>query len=119
MFRALMITTVCLAAAGCSDDAADYPRLLPTQQILAEPSLPDHAGPITDNADPLRQAVQARGAATQARAGTIADPADGRDLAARAADLRRRADALRSESTAPADACQTGAATPECSEPAR
>lgn len=58
--------------AGCGNAADPYPRLLPTDQILAEPTLPDHA-PV----------AAASPAAVEAEA------------EARAADLRRRADALR------------------------
>lgn len=87
-----------LAACGSGQD--DYPRLLPTQAILAEPSLPDHAGPAATSGDPVKDAALARGSATRARADAIPDPLAGDDLNARAADLKRRAEALRRTDTA-------------------
>ena len=99
--------------AACTDGSGDYPRLLPTQQILAEPTLPDHAGTL--DGDVLRDRVQAQGKATRARGDAIPDPVDGAALAARAADLRRRAEALRQQ-TAPD--CPPGATSPDCPEPA-
>lgn len=33
-----------LALSACHNGAVDYPKLLPTQQILAEPTLPEHSG---------------------------------------------------------------------------
>ena len=61
-----------LALAGCGDAVGDYPALMPTDQLLAEPALPDHVP------DAARSP-----AAVEAQAQT------------RAADLRRRAEALR------------------------
>lgn len=65
----LMATTLILSGCGTATD--DYPRLLPTETMLAEPALPDHVPP----------------ARSPAGIGT--------DTAARAEALRRRADALR------------------------
>ncbi|TBN43775.1 hypothetical protein EYE42_01170 [Paracoccus subflavus] len=60
-----------LVPPGCQSEGDDYPRLLPTDVILAEPVLPDHAPAAT-----APGAVRA-------------------DTAARADALRQRADALR------------------------
>lgn len=60
-----------LSLPGCQAEGNDYPRLLPTEVILAEPVLPDHAPPAAAPG-PVRA-----------------------DAAARADALRRRADALR------------------------
>ena len=67
-----VILTCALLLTGCGGEADPYPRLLPTDQILAEPTLPDH----TPEAARSPAAVDA-------------------EAAARADDLRRRADALR------------------------
>ena len=64
--RSALIACVALLA-GCGNAADPYPRLLPTDQILAEPALPDYTPQ----------------AAVDAEAETRADA------------LRRRADALR------------------------
>ncbi|MCZ0962301.1 hypothetical protein [Paracoccus benzoatiresistens] len=69
-----VLTLIACAAllSGCGGDAEPYPRLLPTDQILAEPTLPDHAPEAADS--PAAVDVEAE---------------------ARAAELRRRAEALR------------------------
>ncbi|AUH34735.1 hypothetical protein [Paracoccus tegillarcae] len=115
MLRALPLLTLCFAAA-CTDDAGNYPRLLPTQQILAEPSLPDHAGPADTSEEAVRQQVEQQGAATRARADAIPDPVDDASLDRRAADLRRRADELRRQTETPE--CPPGVAAPDCPDPA-
>ena len=117
MLRILPLSVLCFAAVACTDGSGDYPRLLPTEQILAEPALPDHAGPATSSADPVRDTVEAQGAATRSRADAIPDPVDDGALAARAADLRRRAEALRNQTDAPPD-CPADATTPDCPQPA-
>ena len=33
-----------LMLAGCGDPSADYPALMPTDRLLAEPAIPGHAG---------------------------------------------------------------------------
>jgi hypothetical protein len=66
MKHALILTCAAMLSA-CTGDAEPYPRLLPTDQILAEPALPDYTPQ----------------AAVDAEAETRADA------------LRRRADALR------------------------
>ncbi|MDP5308089.1 hypothetical protein [Paracoccus spongiarum] len=70
--RRLAACLLLLSPAACATGQDTYPALLPTERILAEPRLPDHA---TDAAD-----------------GPAAAEADSE---ARAAALRRRAEALR------------------------
>ncbi|MTE01364.1 hypothetical protein GIY56_13825 [Paracoccus sp. YIM 132242] len=69
MKNALTLIACAALLSGCGDEP--YPSLLPTDRILAEPVLPDHAPAATSPA-----AVDA-------------------EAEARAAALRRRADALR------------------------
>lgn len=63
--------TLLLALSACADPSGDYPRLLPTDRILAEPVLPAHV------------AIPSSPAAVET------------ELASRAGDLASRADALR------------------------
>lgn len=114
MLRVLTLITLGLLAA-CSDGSEDYPRLLPTQQILAEPALPDHAGDAAASEAPVRDAVKAQGATARSAADTIPDPVDDAALNARAADLRRRAEALRNQSTGD---CDPGDSSADCPQPA-
>ncbi len=102
-------------AAGCSDRMADYPTLLPTQQILAEPALPAHAAQA--GGDPGAALTDRAAGLTQRRVGPVTDDA----LAARADALRQRAAALRrtapdcpdGQDCAPADPAAAPAADSE------
>ena len=69
--------------AACGDDTRDYPALLPTAEVLADPSIPSHAA-----------ADHSLGAALDARGKALAGRAGGPPMA-RNADLHARADALR------------------------
>lgn len=67
------ILSLCaLAALAACSDGRDYPRLLPTSQMLATPALPDHAGDAAQS--PPDQAVTARAEALRARADTLRRP---------------------------------------------
>lgn len=112
MNRTLPLLLLCLTAA-CTGDDQEYPRLLPTQQILAEPTLPDH---VPDAQADLDESLRAQGTATRARADAIPDPTDAGDLQARAADLRRRAEELR-RADSDAEDCTSGPACPETTQP--
>ncbi|RCW83440.1 hypothetical protein [Paracoccus lutimaris] len=75
-----------IALTACGDRTHDYPALLPTAQILADPAIPAHAGDAARD-DSLGASLDARGKALAGRAG-------GPPMASNA-DLQSRADALR------------------------
>lgn len=84
-----------LAACGGADDA-DYPRLLPLDQLTREPAVPAHAADAVADPESVRGELRARAAAATSQAADIAQTGAGADaLAGRAAALRARADALR------------------------
>ena len=72
--------------AACGDTAGDYPALMPTDRLLAEPALPGHA------ADAARDPAAVGGRSLAGRSGT--------GPAAHDAELQRRADALRARARA-------------------
>ena len=74
-----------LLLAACSD-GDDYPRLLPTNQILAEPVLPAHAAPVADAPEAVAAQADARAAALRARADALRGPVVEDDIRARAAN---------------------------------
>lgn len=86
MKHAHILAALCAIAAlsACERNGADYPQLLPTDQLLAEPALPAHA---TET-----------GAQTEA-------------LETRADALRRRADGLRRPVIDPASRARMDSAT--------
>lgn len=89
--------------AGCDDRIGDYPALLPTDQILAEPAIPRHAAEAASDPTALSDGLRRR-------ADAISVPARGAQsdqLAARADALRERAAELAKTSL---DACPEGAA---------
>ncbi|WP_062560681.1 hypothetical protein [Paracoccus aminovorans] len=89
------------ALAGC-EDGRDYPALMPTEQVLAQPALPGHAADALRDPDAATGALAARGAALAGRGGggSVADAAT---LDRRAAALRTRSKALSQRSLD--DAC--------------
>lgn len=103
---AIALTTL----AGCTDRMTDYPQLLPTDQLLAEPALPAHAADAADDLDGAGAALSSRAAGLSARAGQ-GNGGDA-DLAARAQALRQRAKVLRQTSL---DDCPPDA--PDCAAP--
>ena len=76
MKHALTIFALMLSACAGTQD---YPRLLPTDQILAPPALPAHARDAAADPAPLVSAASARADALRARAealrGPVVDPA--------------------------------------------
>lgn len=91
---------LCLAAvlsvAGCADTSVEYPALLPTDQLLAEPAIPGHAEIAASSPDQVRSDLESAGAALGVSSAQITAEAttSDSDLARRAEALRRRADAL-------------------------
>lgn len=79
--------------AGCSDRIGDYPALLPTDQVVAEPHVPAHAKDAATDPQATSAALSAR--AEGLRATGAAGPGTDAALAARAEALRARAAALR------------------------
>ena len=97
-----------LALAGCGDPAfEDYPRLLPVEQVLAEPVLPAHAA-----ADPAAVQGELKAGRDALKARAAGRPAGTGDLAARAAALQARAAQIRAEACAEAKAA--GQTRPDC-----
>lgn len=93
--------------AGC-DDGRDYPSLLPTDQVLAQPALPAHAGGVGTDPAAVTDALMARRAALQAQSAAGGGTGlDASDLDRRAAALRARAKALSARAL---DACPEGQA---------
>lgn len=95
-----------LALAGCGDAVGDYPALMPTDRLLAEPALPAHAAEVRDDPAPAGDALAARAGALSRRGGGAPGATD--DLARRANALRARAEALSRRSL---DDCPDGAGT--------
>ncbi|WP_074969132.1 hypothetical protein [Paracoccus aminovorans] len=93
MDLARMIGIAALAAlAGC-DDGRDYPALMPTDQLLAQPALPGHAADAARDPTAATEALDARSRALSGRGGG-AGVADAAALDRRAQALRARAKAL-------------------------
>ncbi|MDS9468386.1 hypothetical protein RGQ15_12490 [Paracoccus sp. MBLB3053] len=116
-----------LTLAGCDDRMGDYPALLPTEQMLAEPTLPGHAADAST--DPAAVSGELRGRAAALSTSTpetvetgLTGPAGNRksaiaggqgtgpdaELSSRAAALRARAAELSKTSL---DGCPDGAAS--------
>ncbi|WP_295042562.1 hypothetical protein [uncultured Paracoccus sp.] len=71
--RHALILTCAATLAACTGDADPYPRLLPTDRILAEPVLPDHA-PAASSSTPVDAEAQARADALRRRADALRGP---------------------------------------------
>lgn len=80
-----------LTLAGCGDYSADYPDLMPTDQLLAEPALPAHAAGSEKSPLALETGLIARAKGAGHHAPSHMDTGD---LAARAQALQSRAKAL-------------------------
>ncbi|MFT4013307.1 MAG: hypothetical protein QM682_07850 [Paracoccus sp. (in: a-proteobacteria)] len=87
----------------------DYPRLLPTDQLLAEPALPSHARDAAQSPDAADATLARRAAALGARGGT--GPVSDAGLMRRAEALRARAADLKTRSL---DDCP--AEQPDCGD---
>lgn len=72
--RQMLIIPLAALLAGCTGEARDYPRLLPTDQILAEPTLPDHAPDAALSPADVDAEAQARADALRQRAEALRGP---------------------------------------------
>lgn len=95
------------ALAGCGDMTGDYPQLMPTDQLLAAPVLPEHARDAATDPGPASAALDARGRALAGQGAPLAADAPGLEDRARA--LRERAQALAAQSLAQPDCPEGGA----------
>ncbi|WP_449045411.1 hypothetical protein [Paracoccus versutus] len=93
--------------AACGDMVGDYPELMPTDRLLAEPALPGHATDAGHDPAAAGGALDARGRSLAARAGAAPAAGDAA-LQRRAEALRARAKALSQQS--PAEDCPEGSA---------
>ena len=91
---ALILVPLVLQA--CGDHDGNYPDLLPTDQLLAEPSIPGHAQIAASSPDQVRSDLESAGAALAVSSAevTAQDSAVDPALQDRAEALRRRARAL-------------------------
>ncbi|MCQ0969924.1 hypothetical protein MLD63_05730 [Paracoccus sp. TK19116] len=72
MMRTALPLTLLLAACAADDQA--YPRLLPTDEILAEPVLPDHAAGASSAPEPVEDDLERRGSGLRDRANALRRP---------------------------------------------
>lgn len=100
--RRLIPLATLVALAGCGDPGGrPYPQLLPLSQLNAPPAVPAHAAEAATDPAAVESSLRARQAA--ARRHAPGSPATGdAALAARAAALRARADALANDPAAAA-----------------
>lgn len=68
----VLILTCAAFLTACSADMEPYPSLLPTDRILAEPTLPDHAPQATSSG--VEAETQARADALRQRADALRRP---------------------------------------------
>lgn len=95
-----------LLLSACADRGIDYPALMPTDQLLAEPAIPGHADIAATSPDQVAADLAAAGAGlavSQAEV-TAADVGNDAALTARAEALRKRA-------------AEMSADTPLCADP--
>lgn len=74
MNQVLILAACAVFLSGCTGASDPYPRLLPTDQILAEPVLPDHAPDAAASPAAVDAEAQARAAALRARAEALRGP---------------------------------------------
>lgn len=87
----IAVALALLALAGCGDYSADYPDLMPTDQLLAEPALLAHAAGSAQSPLALETALATRAESAGHRAAPRIDTGD---LAVRAKALQARAKTL-------------------------
>lgn len=112
MRRWLIVAVWVAGAAACGGNDADYPQLLPMDQLLRPAAIPAHAADAIDTPDAVTAGLEGRAAGLGHGAPATAGDAA---LQARARALRERARALSTQSldegTAP---CPADA--PDCSD---
>lgn len=83
MKYAPLLTASLLALAACDKQADTYPDLLPTEQILAEPTLPSHSTDAVSSSNTVDAQANARADALRARAEALKKPVIEPDTRAR------------------------------------
>ncbi|SNR52819.1 hypothetical protein EYF88_12050 [Paracoccus sediminis] len=83
MKHALILCACVALVPGCDASPEAYPRLLPTDQILAEPTLPDHAPAAATSPAVVDAQAEARAAALRRRADALRGPVIEPDALAR------------------------------------
>ena len=114
MRRWLIVTALVAGAAACGGNDADYPKLLPMDQLMRPPAIPGHAADAIDNPDAVTTNLEGRAAGLRHGPARPAGASDA-ELQARARALRERARALSTQSVDDGAAtCTAGA--PDCPE---
>ncbi|WCR11885.1 hypothetical protein JHW45_05850 [Paracoccus stylophorae] len=72
--RSCAAFAILFTLAACGSDGEDYPNLLPTEAILAEPRLPDHATAATGSPAAVSTRTEDRADALRQRADTLRGP---------------------------------------------
>lgn len=73
--RSSLIPIACAALiAGCDSRQDPYPSLMPTDRLLAEPTLPDHAADAALSPDPGDARIQGHADALRRRAEALRGP---------------------------------------------
>ena len=83
MTRTVPLACFLLILAACGRADGDYPRLLPTDQVLAQPVLPAHAAPVAESPVAVEATTEAQADALAARAQALQKPVIEPDLRAR------------------------------------
>lgn len=80
------VLLVCILMLSACGGMSEYPRLLPTDRILAEPALPDHARQSAADPAPAEAVARDRADALRARADALRGPVVDPELRRRAAE---------------------------------
>lgn len=74
MKHTLMLIACAAILSACAGESGPYPRLLPTDRILAEPALPDHAPDAAASSAAVDAQAQAHADALRQRADALRGP---------------------------------------------
>lgn len=74
MKNALFLTACLLATNACNKQADNYPSLMPTAQVLAEPTLPSHSADAVTSSQHVDAQAAARAQALRNRAEALKKP---------------------------------------------